>query len=183
MDLRNLVWGNFLANWLMCWLMREHKGMLERKRWEVTSSSLVVSFQTLLKMLVELGAPTLVCRGAAPPRFLPRPCWPPWCNPALRFLQQFQTHSSSGLPSTLQDASVCTEATNIPHQVTEQRRSCNQTLQWGDQRFSLFLIRTFANGSETRTVFHTASIFVTLYVIPTYLGPVWWLRHLKTRWL
>lgn len=109
MDLRNFVWGNFLANWLMCWLMRAHNGMLERKRWGVTSSSLVVSFQTLFKMLVKLGDPTLVCRGAAPPRFLPRPCWPPWCNPALRFLQQSQTHSSSELPSTLQDASVCKE--------------------------------------------------------------------------
>lgn len=28
MDLRNLVWGNFLASVLRCWLMRVHRGML-----------------------------------------------------------------------------------------------------------------------------------------------------------
>lgn len=32
MDLRNLVWGNFLAKTLRCWLMRVHRGILGNKK-------------------------------------------------------------------------------------------------------------------------------------------------------
>lgn len=120
-------------------------------------------FSNMFRMLVKLGEPTLVCRGAAPPRFLPRPCWPPWCNPALRFLQQFQTHSLSELPSTLRDASVCREATNIPHRLEEAET----------KRFSeaitdlpLFLIRTFPKPEWfLKKLFFTQQLYLSHYIL------------------
>lgn len=64
------------------------------------------------------GWPTPACRGAAPPRCHLQPCWPLWRSPVQRFLPPHRTHSSSGLLSILQDASVCkeTQPTSVPWQ-------------------------------------------------------------------